>query len=60
MRISGGAPEFSGLVRLMRRPEVMRRQEVAAAELERSRGCMKEQDEEGGEGGNEEGPCPYL
>ena len=56
----GGALEFSGLVRSMRRPELVQRPEDAAVGPERSCGCVKEEDEEGSEGENEEDPCPYL
>ena len=54
------APEFSGPVRSMQRPELMQRLEVAAAGLERWCGCAKEEDEGGSEGENDKDPCPCL
>ena len=60
MRSSGGASEFSSPIRVMQKPRLMQWSEVAAAEFERSCGCMKEEDEEGSEGENEKDPCPYL
>ena len=50
MRIGGGALEFSDLVMLMRRPELVQRLEVAAAEYERSCGREEEEDKEGSRG----------
>ena len=56
----GGLPEFSGPIRLIRRPALMWRLEVVAAELEHWCGRMKEEDEGGNEGKMIKTPCPYL
>ena len=60
MRSSGGAPEFSGPIRLMQRPGLMQWSEVAAAELEHWCGCAKEEDEGGSEGEMIKTPVPIY
>ena len=60
MRISGGALKFSHLVRLMRRPELVQRLEVATAGFEHVCGCGKEEDEEGNKGEMRETHVPIY
>ena len=59
MRNSGGAPEFSGLVRSMQRPEFVQWSEVAEAELRRQRRCERKTKARR-QGGNDKDPCRYL
>ena len=56
----GGLPEFLGPIRLMQQPVLMRRSEVAAAELERWCSRVKEEDEGGNEVENDKDPLPLF
>ena len=60
MMDSGGAPEFSGLVRLMQRPELVQRSEVAATELEAAEESREEDEDEEARGEMKRTPRLYL